>query len=142
MRVGIHRLRTDVQLPTYATSGSIGFDLHTAEEAAIMPGAIAIVGTGLVIATPPGWGLLICLRSSTPQRFGVIQPHGVGLIDQDYRGHGDELRLQLMNYTVADVTIPAGSCIAQGVFVPAQQATWESWDPSDTNRGGFGSTTH
>lgn len=141
MRVRIHRLRPDVQLPAYATSGSIGFDLSTAEAAEIAPGTIVLVGTGLVIATPPGWGLLVCLRSSAPQRFGVIQPHGVGMIDQDYRGHDDELRLQLMNYTTADVTIPTGSRIAQGVFVPVQQATWESWDPSDTSRGGFGSTS-
>ncbi len=141
MLVGIHRLRTHVDLPAYATPGSIGFDLRTAEEATIAPGAIALVGTGLVIATPPGWGLLVCLRSSTPQRFGVIQPHGVGMIDQDYRGSDDEIRLQLMNYTAAEITIPAGSRVAQGVFVPVQQATWEDWDPLDTSRGGFGSTS-
>lgn len=86
MEVALLILKDSVAEPTYATEGSVGFDIITAESVEIDAGAVATVGTGLVIATPPGWSLLVALRSSTPSRFGVIQPHGVGIVDQDYRG--------------------------------------------------------
>ena len=140
MQVGVHRVHPRAQLPSYQTPGSVGFDLCIVEPARIAPGSIAVVGTGLVVATPPDWALLICLRSSTPKRFGVIQPHGVGVIDQDYRGPEDELRIQLLNYTAAEVVIPEGSRIAQGIFVRVEQAVWHTHEASDASRGGFGST--
>jgi dUTP pyrophosphatase len=138
--VPVHLLHDAAQPPHYATPGSHGFDLCTAEAAAIAPGEIALVGTGLVFATPPGWGLLVCLRSSTPRKFGVIQPHAVGIIDEDYRGPADEVRLQLLNFTASPTTIPAGSRIAQGVFVRAGRARWSLHEPDQRSRGGFGST--
>ncbi len=140
MEVPILRLRDSTREPTYATPGSVGFDLSTAEAADIAPGAIALVGTGLVFATPPGWCLLVCLRSSTPRKFGVLQPHAIGVIDEDYRGPEDELRLQLLNFTPEPVYIPADSRIAQGVFVRTERAIWSAHDPERHSRGGFGST--
>lgn len=140
MDVSILQLHDAAQPPSYATAGSCGFDLCTAEAAEIAAGEIALVGTGLVFATPPGWCLLVCLRSSTPRKFGVIQPHAVGIIDEDYRGPTDELRLQLLNFTPKPTHIPAGSRIAQGVFVRADRAEWSAHVPAETSRGGFGST--
>jgi dUTP pyrophosphatase len=140
MDVPILRLHDSALEPTYATPGSNGFDLCTAEAAEIGPGEIALVGTGLVVATPRGWCLLVCLRSSTPRKFGVIQPHAIGIIDEDYSGPADELRLQLLNFTAAPTQIPAGSRIAQGVFVRADRAQWSVHDPGASSRGGFGST--
>jgi dUTP pyrophosphatase len=140
MDVALLIVEDSVAEPTYATTGSVGFDISTAAPLEIDAGAVATVGTGLVIATPPGWSLLVSLRSSTPRRFGVIQPHGVGIIDQDYRGPQDEIRLQLMNVRDSRTTIPAGSRIAQGVFVRVEQAQWTRYEPPAENRGGFGST--
>ncbi|HXA53992.1 MAG TPA: dUTP diphosphatase [Solirubrobacteraceae bacterium] len=140
MDVAIHLLHDAAQPPHYATPGSHGFDLCTAEAVAIEPGEIALVGTGLVFATPPGWCLLVCLRSSTPRKHGVIQPHAVGIIDEDYRGPADELRLQLLNFTASPTRIPAGARIAQGVFVHAERARWGVHEPDAHSRGGFGST--
>ncbi len=140
MEVPILRLDESLGEPTYATPGSVGFDLCTAAAVDIEPGEIALVGTGLVVATPPGWALLVCLRSSTPRRFGVMQPHGFGVIDQDYQGAEDELRLQLLNFTRAAVHIPAASRIAQGLFARVEQATWTRHVPTGESRGGFGST--
>ena len=140
VKVGLHRLRPDAPTPRYQTPGSVGFDLSNVEEIHLDPGQIALASTGLVIATPPGWGLLVCLRSSTPSRYGVTQPHGIGVIDQDYRGADDELLLQLLNYTNADVKIPALSALAQGIFVRIERAVWESYEPDASSRGGFGSS--
>jgi dUTP diphosphatase len=140
MEVPLLRLHDGAREPTYATPGSVGFDLSTAEPADIAPGAIALVGTGLVFATPPGWCLMVCLRSSTPRKFGVLQPHAIGIIDEDYRGPEDELRLQLLNFTSAPVHIPADSRIAQGVFVATERAVWSEHEHERSSRGGFGST--
>lgn len=140
MEVPLLRLQQSVLEPAYATPGSVGFDLCTAQAVEIAPGEIVLVGTGLVVATPPGWALLVCLRSSTPKRYGVMQPHGIGVIDQDYQGAEDELRLQLLNFTRAAVHIPADSRIAQGLFVRVEQAVWGSHVPGGESRGGFGST--
>lgn len=142
MDVPLLRLHPSTPSPAYATPGSVGFDLTTAEPADIAAGEIALVGTGVVIATPPGWCLLVSLRSSTPRKFGVLQPHAIGVIDQDYCGPEDELRLQLLNFTVAPVRIPAGSRIAQGVFVRTERAQWSAHDAARDSRGGFGSTGH
>lgn len=140
MDVALLIVEDSVEEPTYATEGSVGFDISTAAAVEIDAGAIAAVGTGLVIATPPGWSLLVSLRSSTPGRFGVIQPHGIGIVDQDYRGSRDQIRLQLMNVRDSTTMIPAGSRIAQGVFVRVEQAHWTRYEPPSQSRGGFGST--
>ncbi len=142
MDVPLLRLSPATPAPSYATAGAVGFDILTAEPVEIEPGAIALVPTGLVIATPPGWCLLVTLRSSTPRKFGVLQPHAIGVIDQDYCGPEDELRLQLLNFTDAPAEIPAGSRIAQGVFVRTERAGWTEHDPARASRGGFGSTGH
>jgi len=140
MDVPLLRLHDSTPTPDYATPGSVGFDICTAEAVDIAPAAIELVKTGLVLATPPGWCLLVCLRSSTPRNFGVLQPHGVGVIDQDYCGPEDELRLQLLNFTATPVHIPATSRIAQGIFVRAERAAWSEHAADSTSRGGFGST--
>ena len=140
MEVALLRLDDSVAEPTYATDGSVGFDISTAEPVEIDAGAMATVATGLVIATPHGWSLLVSLRSSTPSKYGVIQPHGVGIIDQDYRGPQDEIRLQLMNISSSSVVIPAGSRIAQGIFVRVARAEWTPYEAAADSRGGFGST--
>ncbi|HEY4428992.1 MAG TPA: hypothetical protein VGN08_12375 [Solirubrobacteraceae bacterium] len=140
MEVGLRIVEDSVAKPTYATGGSVGFDIGAAAPVEIEPGEVATVGTGLVIATPPGWALLVVLRSSTPRRFGVIQPHGVGVVDQDYRGSEDEIRLQLMNVRASRITIPADARIAQGIFVRVAQAQWAHYEPGAESRGGFGST--
>lgn len=140
MDVPIHLLHPAATAPQYATEGAHGFDLCTAEAVEIGPGEIALVGTGVVVATPPDWCLLVCLRSSTPRRWGVMQPHGVGVIDEDYCGPADEVRLQLLNFTASPTSIPAGSRIAQGVFVQAGRARWSVHRPGERSRGGFGST--
>jgi dUTP pyrophosphatase len=84
--------------------------------------------------------LLISLRSSTPRRKGLLIPHGVGIIDQDYCGEGDEIMLQVYNFLDEAVTVQRGERIAQGMFVPIMQVNWNEVDEVGKGRGGFGST--
>lgn len=141
MQVKIHKLRNDVEIPQFHTPGSIGFDLAAAEEIRIASGEIALVPTGLVIETPAGFALIIASRSSAPRKFGITPPHGIGIVDQDYSGPHDEIKILVRNFTADSILIAKGTRIAQGVFVRADQAEFIEEDLSgNVSRGGFGST--
>lgn len=139
----IRRLDPELPLPRYATDGSAGFDLYCREDMEIAPGRIALLPTGVAIATPPGTMLLVTARSSTPRRKGLSVPHGVGIIDQDYCGDEDEIRCQVYNFTDEPVLVQRGERIAQGIVVPITRVVWDEVPSMETrSRGGFGSTGH
>lgn len=141
MRLTIKRLHPDVPLPEAATAGAAGFDLAAAEDAEIPAGAIRLVGTGLVIEVPNGWFLGIFARSSTPLKRGLMVANGVGVIDADYCGPTDEVKIQVINVTDAPVTVRRGDRLAQGIVLPAPRIEWnEIADVTRAARGGFGST--
>jgi dUTP pyrophosphatase len=140
--VRLRRLDPSVPLPQYQTPGAAGFDLAASEDTTIAPGAIALVPTGLVIAVPDGHFLAIFARSSTPLRRGLMVANGVGVIDSDYCGERDEIKVQVINMTSAPVTVAKGDRIAQGLFIPVSRAEWREEDGPlrDGSRGGFGAT--
>ena len=125
----------------YATAESAGFDLSAAADLTIAPRQIALVPTGLVIEVPSGYFLGIFARSSTPLKRGLMVANGVGVIDPDYAGPDDEVRIQVLNITASDVTIRRGDRLAQGIILPAPRVTWdETAAIREETRGGFGST--
>lgn len=140
--VRIRRLHSSVPLPAYQTAGAAGFDLAATEDVRIEAGAVALVPTGLVIQVPEGYFLGIFARSSTPLRRGLIVSNGVGVIDADYCGATDEIKIQVLNVTSAPVTVKAGDRIAQGLFIPVARAAWHETteDLRAGSRGGFGAT--
>ena len=130
-------------LPTYATAESAGFDLSAAADLTVAPHQIALVPTGLVIEVPAGYFLGIFARSSTPLKRGLMVANGVGIIDPDYAGPHDEVRIQVLNITANDVTVRRGDRLAQGIVLPAPRVTWdETTMLREETRGGFGSTGH
>lgn len=141
MNIRIRRIDPFVQLPTYGTDGAAAFDLAAAENYNIPPGQIALIGTGLAIEVPPGYFLGIFARSSTPLKRGLMVANGVGIIDSDYCGPDDEIRVQVFNTRRVGVDIHKGDRIAQGIILPAQRVSWvEAGELAATTRGGFGST--
>jgi dUTP pyrophosphatase len=141
MYVKIHKLDPSVAIPEFKTKGAVGFDLAASSDMHLPPREIALVPTGLVIEVPPGYALIIASRSSTPRKKKITMPHGIGIIDQDYCGPSDEIKIQVRNFTDEEITIKRGERIAQGLFVRAEQVTFEEiLDLSATSRGGFGST--
>ena len=140
--VRIRRLDASVPLPVYQTPGAAGFDLAASADVLIAPGTIALVPTGLVIEVPPGHFLGIFARSSTPLKKGLMVANGVGVIDQDYCGPADEVKIQVLNFTAAPVQVTRGDRIAQGLFMPVVRAEWQesAGDLRDGSRGGFGAT--
>jgi dUTP pyrophosphatase len=128
-------------MPSYQTAGAAGFDLAASADLTVAPGAIVLVPTGLVVEVPVGHFLAIFARSSTPLKKGLIVANGVGVLDSDYCGPTDELKIQVMNVTTAPVTITIGDRLAQGVVMPYVRVDIEDGvGASGPSRGGFGST--
>ena len=140
LMVTIKRIDKSLPLPTYATAGSVGFDLLCREDREIAPHSLGLIPGNVIVQTPPGYMLMITLRSSTPRRKGLLIPHGLGVIDQDYSGEGDEILFQVYNFRDEAVQIKRGERIAQGLFIPVMQVAWNEVDTVGTGRGGFGST--
>lgn len=141
MKVNIKRIDKTLPLPKYETAGSVGFDLICRESAQIAPQSIVLIPANVIVETPAGYMLMICLRSSTPRKLGLMMPQGVGIVDNDYCGEADELKIQVYNFTNEIVNIERGSRIAQGVFVRVDTPEWNEVEQmSNTSRGGFGST--
>ena len=140
LHIAIKRLDKSLPLPTYATAGSVGFDLLCREDTEIAPRKLGRVPGNVIVQTPAGYMLLLTLRSSTPRRKGLLIPHGLGIIDQDYSGEGDELMVQVYNFRDEAVLVQRGERIAQGIFVPVMRVVWNEVDEVGQGRGGFGST--
>ena len=140
--VRIRRLGAGVPLPSYETPGAAGFDFAASADIEIAAGTIALVPTGLVIQVPAGHFLGIFARSSTPLKRGLMVANGVGVIDPDYCGATDEVKVQVLNFTQAAVQVRKGDRIAQGLLIPVARADWRECDGElrEGTRGGFGAT--
>ncbi len=141
MQVNIKRIDSSLPLPEYQTPGSVAFDLYSRIDMTITPKSLGLIPTNLIIETPKGYMLMIASRSSTPKKKGLLVPHGIGIIDQDYCGEKDEVLFQAYNFSDQEVVITKGERIGQGVFVKIERGEWqETAEMTGPNRGGFGST--
>lgn len=133
---------TAKELPAYATLGSAGMDLCSAEKSArtLYSGDRVLFDTGIFLEIPPGVEGQIRPRSGLAMRHGIIIPNSPGTIDSDYRG---EVKVLLMNCGSSRFVVNPGDRIAQLVFAQYLTATWDVQEVlSETERGdgGFGST--
>ena len=142
IKVNIKRIDQDLPLPIYQTDGSVAFDLSSREDIEILPKELARIPSNIIVQTPPGCMLLLVPRSSLPaKKPGLIIPHGIGIIDQDYCGPNDELLFQVYNVSDKLINIKRGERIAQAVFVKVAKAEFEEVkEIAVASRGSFGST--
>ncbi len=130
------------RLPEKSTEGSIGFDLFALEEVEIFPFELKLIRTGLVLKTERPYGMFIFPRSSLFKKKGLIMPNSAGIIDFDYCGEEDEIKIPVVNLRKEPVKIEAYEKIAQLVFIKVGNPEIEevTMPPSFKSRGGFGST--
>jgi dUTP diphosphatase len=141
MNVRIKRIRPHAELPAYQTGGAAAFDLAAAETVTIQPGEVALVPTGLVVEVPAGMFLAVFARSSTPLKRGLMVANGVGVVDSDYSGPDDEVKIAVLNFRNTAVIVDRGDRLAQGIFLPAPRVAWtEIAELKSPTRGGFGAT--
>jgi len=141
MEVKIKRIDKSLPLPIYETSGSVGFDILARENTIINPKTIELIPGNIVVEVPEGYMLIVASRSSTPRKKGLTPPHGLGIIDHDYCGEKDEIKIQVYNFSDKIVSVEKGEKIAQGVFIKIDKVKWtEVNEMKAESRGGFGST--
>ena len=141
MKVQIKRIDKDLALPKYETAGAVAFDMITRVETVVEAGKVALIPSNVIVKVPEGYMLCLASRSSTPVKRGLSTPHGFGLIDTDYHGPQDELRVQVYNFTDQNITVKRGDRIAQATFIKIEKFEFEEVEIIDApTRGGFGTT--
>lgn len=145
MKIKYKKLHRNAIAPFYANEFAAGFDLCVTEDAVVKVQEATLLSTGLAFEIPEGYVGILALRSSTPKKKGLFSPHGVGIIDSDYRG---EYFVQVAAMK-DEVVIKAGERVAQLVIVPVRNINGvhltgleEVDELPVTERGysGFGST--
>ena len=129
-------------LPAYETTASAGMDVRANidEPITLLPFGRALVKTGLFLEIPAGFECQVRPRSGLALKKGLTVLNSPGTIDADYRG---EVGVILINLSDQPIKIEDGERIAQLIFAPVVQATWEVTEAlteSERGAGGFGST--
>lgn len=124
----------------YVDGKSDWIDLCAAEDVSLTAGESRRIPLGVAIALPEGYEAHVVPRSSTFQRYGILQTNSMGVVDGSYRGDGDQWMLPV--YATRDASIPRGARICQFRIVPVQpllrfETVMRLGGP---DRGGFGST--
>lgn len=134
----------DLPLPAYQTALAAGLDLTAAVPAdaplTLLPGARALVPTGLAIALPEGFEAQVRPRSGLAAKHGLTVLNSPGTIDADYRG---EIQVILINLGSESISIARGMRIAQIVITTVARAVFvevTNLDETGRGSGGFGST--
>ena len=74
-----------VELPIYANEGDAGLDIYSPKEYTINPGETVIIPTGIKVAIPKGYAILIQPRSGQSAKTKLRIANTPGLIDSGYR---------------------------------------------------------
>lgn len=133
-----------IALPKYETKDAAGADiracLENKDQLVIKPGQRLLVPTGLCFEIPQGFEVQVRPRSGLSLKTNLLVVNAPGTIDADYRG---EVKVILGNFGSSDEVINHGDRVAQIVYSPITQASFEEVSQlSETERGsgGFGST--
>lgn len=142
--VNITKVRENATVPTRATSGSAGYDLHACidKDLTIKKGDLIRIPCGIAIELPSSeYAAFIFARSGLGIKYGISLSNGVGVIDSDYRG---EIQVGLCRTSDGDpYTIKNGDRIAQMIIMPVSNVNFklvENLGESERGSGGFGST--
>lgn len=141
MQLVVKRVDKSLPFPKYQTEGAVAFDLYARVEMVVKPLEAVLIPLNLIVKVPAGYVFLLASRSSYPKK-GLLIPNGVGIIDQDYSGEQDELKVWALNFTKENIVVEKGERIAQGLLVPLERVKEfvEVDSVVGPSRGGFGST--
>jgi dUTP pyrophosphatase len=137
----IQRLREDAVVPERAYAGDAGLDLSSCDRVEIGPGERAVVGTGLAVAIPEGYGGFVLPRSGLAVKHGITMVNTPGLVDSGYRG---EVRIILLNTDPRETfVVEQGMRVAQLVVTevpPVDPVVVDELPASERGERGFGSS--
>ena len=115
-------------------------DLRSAETIDMRAGEYKIISLGISVKLPRGYEAHIVPRSSTFNRWGILQTNSMGIIDNSYCGENDIWGMPVL--AMCDTHIEKGDRICQFRIVKKMDAVEirEVDHMSGADRGGFGST--
>lgn len=137
------RLGDEIPAPAYTTEGSAAMDLRACvdSEVAIKPGETILIPAGFAMhINDPSLVAMLMPRSGLGHKNGIVLGNLTGLIDSDYQG---QVFISCWNRSDTEFLIEVGDRIAQMVFVPVMQVSFEVTDEftqSARGNGGFGHT--
>lgn len=149
--IKIYRADPKAKIPSKGTPESAAWDLYSIEEAEIYPGDTKSLSTGLIISPPAGYHIKVWGRSGFGLKYSVGIPHGVGVVDADFCGPDDVMRVILHRTCAAGISnrehnkplkIEIGDRIAQMTIEKTNECSFLEINepPRNYSRGGFGST--
>ena len=135
------KIGSEIQMPSYTTSGSAAMDLRACldDKINLLPKNTPLIPTGLSFyIEDKDYAGIILPRSGLGHKHGIILGNSVGLIDSDYQG---ELMVSLFNNSDKSFEINPGDRIAQFMLIPVIKIEYDFVDEfisTERSSGGFG----
>lgn len=116
-------------------------DLCAGEDTLIRHNEARPIPLGVAMELPQGYEAIIAPRSSLFKRYGLMQANSIGIIDESYKGDGDEWHFIAYN-TGFDTIVTKGTRICQFRLLKHQDPMEieECETLGNADRGGIGST--
>lgn len=140
MQIKIKYFEEDFERIRLIENKSDWYDLRAAETVTMLKGDFRLIPLGIAIELPKGYEAHVVPRGSTFKNFGVLQTNSMGIIDESYKGNGDQWFFPAL--AMRNTTIKKGDRICQFRIMqkqpPIEFIEAEHLDNED--RGGHGST--
>jgi len=132
------RIHEKARPPEYSTEWAHCYDFFTVESGVLAANTTTKVRTGLELAIPFGWGIILYNRSGLASKKGLVI-RSSRVIDSDYR---DEVLVPIHNDSDEDYYYECGDRICQGKTEHTIKSIFEERDELGVTdrKGGFGST--
>src|SRR6185503_9896925 len=72
-----------------------GWDLYSIDQGELWPEDTRAFSTGLIVRPPEGYHIRVYARSGWGLKYGVGIPHGIGIVDRDFCGPDDIMKIVL-----------------------------------------------
>lgn len=127
-------------LPIEKTDTGDWIDLRCGKDIWIEPGEYVQIPLGVAMELPEGYEAIVVPRSSTFRKYGVLLANSIGVIDETYKGDGDEWLFPA--YGTREVKIQQNERICQFRIIEHQPAVSLVRVDSlgNADRNGLGST--
>ncbi len=140
----IQKSYDEIIIPTRATAGSAGYDIHTSTSFVLNAGEAITIPTGLRCKITEGWFLMLAPRSGLGFKWYTRLANTVGVVDEDYYNADNEGHIMLKLRRESDLgdqrqmLVNSGDAVAQAIFLP--YGIVEDDNATAIRHGGFGST--
>lgn len=115
-------------------------DLCTSTDILLNKGEFVYIPLGIAVQLPKGFEAWVVPRSSTFNKYGLLQANSIGIIDESYCGDNDQWHFPA--YATREIFIPKHTRICQFRIIRHQPDVelFEVVELGNTDRGGLGST--